>query len=179
QNLKARNLRLAVWPPRRRRYYRFEYWKRFLAPFCPYFLRSFLRESRLIRPSDFSFLRSSELNCSNARAIPSFTASACPATPPPETLAITVKVFTVSLEISGWRALERCDSVTKYWSKGRPLTLKSPVPGRRKTRAIADLRRPRSPIQVCARNVCSIPRYASRRDIRCNADKPSVRPSCR
>src|SRR5207244_10489270 len=96
--LKARNLGLAVWPPRRRRYYRFEYWKRFLAPFCPYFLRSFLRESRLIRPSDFSFLRSSELNCSNARAIPSFTASACPATPPPETLAITVKVLTVSLD---------------------------------------------------------------------------------
>ena len=35
------------------------------------------------------------------------------------------------LSLDGWRALERCDSVTKYCSKRRPLTLKSPPPGRR------------------------------------------------
>ena len=62
----------------------------------------------------FSFFRNSALNCSRARAMPSFTASACPATPPPETLASTVKLLAVSLEMRGWRALERCDSVTKY-----------------------------------------------------------------
>src|SRR5439155_950138 len=35
---------------------RFEYWKRLLAPFCPYFLRSFTRGSRVSSPS---FLRGS------------------------------------------------------------------------------------------------------------------------
>jgi len=34
--------------------YRFEYWNRFLAPFWPYFFRSFTLESRVSRPS---FLR--------------------------------------------------------------------------------------------------------------------------
>src|SRR5436189_5301834 len=86
-NLKARSLRLAVWPPRRRRYYRFEYWKRFVAPFCPYFLRSFLRDSRLMRPADFSFLRSTDSNCRNAPALASSTASAAPETRRPETSA--------------------------------------------------------------------------------------------
>jgi len=39
-------------------------------------------------------------------------------------------------------AAERCAGVTKYSSKARPFTLKSPLPGRKYTRAIAVLRRP-------------------------------------
>src|SRR5262249_21117883 len=123
-------------------HHRFENWKRLRAPFWPYFLRSFLRESRLRKPSDFSFLRNSMLNCNSARAIPSFTAPACPLTPPPETLATTLKFAAVSLEISGWRASLRCASVTKYLSNGRPFTENWPSPGRKNTRATLDLRRP-------------------------------------
>src|SRR5579884_1186438 len=122
--------------------HRFENWNRFLAPFWPYFLRSLPRESRLTSPSDFSFLRSSALNCIKARAIPSFTASACPLQPPPETLAITLNVAADSVETSGCFADTRWVSVTKYCSIGRPLTLNSPLPGRKKTRATAVLRRP-------------------------------------
>jgi hypothetical protein len=31
-------------------FYRLLYWKRLRAPFCPYFLRSFIRESRVRKP---------------------------------------------------------------------------------------------------------------------------------
>src|SRR6202034_2447627 len=72
--------------------YRLLNWKRLRAPFCPYFLRSLPRESRLTMPSAFSFFRNSELNCIRARAMPNFTASALPRTPPPSTLAITLNV---------------------------------------------------------------------------------------
>jgi len=95
------------------------------------FVHEFERESRLTMPSALSFLRNSMLNSIRARAIPSLTASACPFTPPPLTRARTLKVAAVSVESKGCFALERCDSVTKYCSKGRPLTLKSPLPGRR------------------------------------------------
>src|SRR6266571_6968484 len=107
------------------------YWNRFLAPFCPYFLRSFERESRLTNPSALSFLRSSASNSMSARAIPSFTASAWPFTPPPETLAMTLNPAAVSVDSNGCLAAERCAGVTKYCSNGRPLTLNSPLPGRR------------------------------------------------
>src|SRR5579885_50487 len=122
--------------------HRFENWNRFLAPFWPYFLRSLPRESRVTMPSLFSFLRNSALNCIRARASPSFIASAWPFTPPPETLATTLKVAAVSVESRGCRALARCASVTKYSLNGRPLTLYSPLPGRRYTRATEVLRRP-------------------------------------
>src|SRR5438876_8227036 len=88
-------------------HYRLLYWKRFLAPFCPYFLRSLPRESRVTMPSAFNFLRNSALNCINARAIPSFTASACPRTPPPSTLAITLNDAAESVEAKGAFAAER------------------------------------------------------------------------
>src|SRR6185369_11074239 len=122
--------------------YRLLNWKRLRAPFCPYFLRSLPRESRVTKPSAFSFLRNSALKSMSAREIPSFTASACPSTPPPETFARTLNVPAVSVEASGCLAATRCDGVTKYSSKARPLTLNSPLPGRRYTRAIAVLRRP-------------------------------------
>ena len=49
--------------------YRFEYWNRFLAPFCPYFLRSLTRESRVSKPSFFKGVRRGWLSTTNARAI--------------------------------------------------------------------------------------------------------------
>jgi hypothetical protein len=49
--------------------YRLEYWNRFLAPFCPYFLRSFTLESRVSRPSFFSGARSGWLKLTSARAM--------------------------------------------------------------------------------------------------------------
>ena len=42
----------------------------------------------------------------SARVIPRRTASACPATPPPHTLASTLKVAAVSVETSGHLALD-------------------------------------------------------------------------
>src|ERR1700733_9860603 len=125
-----------------RRTYRLLNWNLFLAPFCPYFLRSFARGSRVTMPSAFSFLRSSALNSMSARVIPRRTASACPATPPPLTRASTLKFAEVSVRASACLALMRCEGVTKYSSNPLPLTLNSPLPGRRKTRAIAAFRRP-------------------------------------
>src|SRR5438128_7812395 len=95
-------------------HYRLLYWKRFLAPFCPYFLRSLPRESRVTRPSAFNLPRNSALNCINARAIPSFTASAWPRTPPPSTLATMLNETAVSVDANGAFAAERCAGVTKY-----------------------------------------------------------------
>jgi hypothetical protein len=69
-------------------------------------------------------------------------ASACPFTPPPETLATTLNELAVSVDSKGCRALERWASVTKYSLNGRPLTLYSPLPGRKYTRATEVLRRP-------------------------------------
>src|SRR6266851_1323715 len=122
--------------------YRLLNWKRLRAPFCPYFLRSLARGSRVTSPSAFSFARNSALNTMSARVMPSRTASACPATPPPHTFASTLKLAAVSVETSGRFAAIRCEGVTKYSSNALPLTLNSPLPGRRKTRAIAVLRRP-------------------------------------
>src|SRR5262250_2602893 len=117
-------------------------WKRLRAPFCPYFLRSLPRASRERKPSTFSFLRSSTLNSSSARAMPILSAPAWPLTPPPDTLAWISKVEAVSLVTSGCFTSTRCASVRKYLSSSRPFTMNLPLPGRRKTRATLDLRRP-------------------------------------
>src|SRR5204862_2037952 len=53
-----------------RKLYRFENWKRLRAPFCPYFLRSLMRGSRVIKPACFSVGRRSALYSSNARVMP-------------------------------------------------------------------------------------------------------------
>src|SRR5213083_2153450 len=50
--------------------YRFENWKRLRAPFCPYFLRSLMRGSRVINPACFKAGRRSPLYSSKARVIP-------------------------------------------------------------------------------------------------------------
>src|ERR1700735_3403590 len=78
--------------------YRLLNWNLFLAPFCPYFLRSFARGSRVTMPSAFNFLRSSALNSMRARVMPRRTASAWPATPPPHTLASTLNVAEGSVQ---------------------------------------------------------------------------------
>ena len=78
-------------------------------------------------PSAFSLPRNSALNCINARAMPSFTASAWPRTPPPSTFAMMLNDAAVSVDASGAFAAERCAGVTKYSSNSRPFTLKSPL----------------------------------------------------
>jgi len=52
---------LAVGPvePARTRFYRFVYWGAFRARFSPYFLRSFIRASRVSSPAFFSAARKS------------------------------------------------------------------------------------------------------------------------
>src|ERR1700686_2027933 len=117
-------------------------WKRLRAPFCPYFLRSLARGSRVTMPSAFNCLRNSALNSISARVMPRRTASACPAPPPPHTLASTLNVAELSVETSGRFAAIRCYGVTKYSSTDFPLTLNRPRPGQKNHRAIAVLRRP-------------------------------------
>jgi hypothetical protein len=56
--------------------YRFVNWNLFLAPFCPYFLRSFIRESRVKNPLVRNDGRSSGLNREIARDNPMRTAPA-------------------------------------------------------------------------------------------------------
>ena len=64
-------------------------WKRLRAPFCPYFLRSFIRESRVKKPFLRSAGRSSGLNRESARYNPIRTAPDCPPGPPPRAVTIT------------------------------------------------------------------------------------------
>ena len=54
----------------------------------------------------------------------------------------TLNVPAVSVSTNGYFAMMRWASVTKCSSNGLPLTLNSPLPGRRNTRATLDLRRP-------------------------------------
>src|SRR6185437_5046697 len=68
--------------------------------------------------------------------------------PPPFASTITSKRSAISTTCSGNRAGIRPASVGKYSSNGRPFTVILPEPGRRKTRATLDLRRP-------------VPRYCS------------------
>src|SRR5208337_1828548 len=51
--------------------YRFENWNRLRAPFCPYFLRSLARGSRVRKPPWRKRDRSSALKITRARAMPS------------------------------------------------------------------------------------------------------------
>src|ERR1044072_4767911 len=61
--------------------YRFENWKRLRAPFCPYFLRSLIRGSRVINPACFRAGRRSALYSIRARVMPWRIAPAWPAGP--------------------------------------------------------------------------------------------------
>src|SRR5688572_11171572 len=81
--------------------YRLENWKRLRAPFCPYFLRSLMRESLVRNPASFSLCLSSVLYSSSAREMPCRTAPACPAMPPPLTLTRMLNLSLVSVMARG------------------------------------------------------------------------------
>src|ERR1051325_5449256 len=81
--------------------YLFENWNRFLAPFCPYFLRSLIRGSRVTRPACLRAGRRSALNSSSARVMPCLIAPAWPAGPPPVTLMTRSNLFVVSVSCKG------------------------------------------------------------------------------
>src|SRR5207247_7747962 len=115
--------------------YLFENWNRLRAPFCPYFLRSLARGSRVRNPPCRSFERSSGLKRSNARAIPSFAAPTWPWIPPPRALMRTSNLPRFSVVESGCATSKRMDSRGKYFSAGRSFTVILPGPGRRITRA--------------------------------------------
>ena len=80
---------------------RFEYWKRLRAPGWPYFLRSFMRGSRVRKPSALRVERRLASNCSKARAMPCRTAPAWPVGPPPVTVTGTSDKLDVKVNVTG------------------------------------------------------------------------------
>jgi hypothetical protein len=74
--------------------------------------------------------------------MPSRSAPAWPLTPPPVIVATTSKSLSRPVARSGDCATIRWTRVGKYSSSERSLSRNSPVPGTRRTRAIAALRRP-------------------------------------
>src|SRR5713226_3813424 len=123
-------------------HYRLLYWKRLRAPFCPYFLRSFMRESRVRKPFLRSPARSSGLKRESARESPMRSAPDWPPTPPPFTVAMTSTEFVVSVNFIGSTARLRQLTLRKYSSAVRPLMEIFPEPNVRNTRATDSLRRP-------------------------------------
>ena len=112
--------------------YRLLNWNRLRAPFCPYFLRSLPRESRVTMPSALSFLRNSDVElhqrAGDAQLHRVGLAVDSAARDTGENIERGCRSRSKAAAAS---RCERCASVTKYCSKGRPLTLKSPLPGRR------------------------------------------------
>jgi hypothetical protein len=82
------------------------------------------------------------LYLTSARAMPRRSAPACPAIPPPASVASTSNLSAVSVIASGCLICVRSASVGKASSMGLRLMTMAPVPGRRKTRAVDVLRRP-------------------------------------
>src|ERR1041385_2962146 len=82
---------------------RFENWNLLRAFFCPYFLRSTMRGSRVNRLSSLSLARRSEFTSTRAREMPSFTAPAWPVRPPPRTFTTTSYLPAVSVTAKGRR----------------------------------------------------------------------------
>src|SRR6266511_1588329 len=78
--------------------------------------------------------------------MPSRSAPACPETPPPSIRAITSRSLSRSTSRSGAATTILWARVVKYSSSVRPLSWSAPVPGTRRTRAMASLRRP---VAVC------------------------------
>ncbi len=113
------------------------------APFCPYFLRSLPRESRVTMPSAFSFLAQLDIELHQGAGNAQLYRIGLAVHAAAETLAITLNVAAVSVESQRRlrRGALRLES-QNILRTARPLTLNSPLPGRRYTRAIADLRRP-------------------------------------
>jgi hypothetical protein len=91
----------------RARLKRFENWKRARAAAWPYFLRSFLRGSRVTYPTALSFGRSSRSIFMSARVMPWRTAPACDEIPPPRTVAWTSYWSRRPTSSRGWRMTMR------------------------------------------------------------------------
>src|SRR5262245_4622638 len=90
QNAEELEARVPAGPDDRhlhREAYRLENWKRARAPLWPYFLRSFLRASRVRKPRFLSAGRFAESSISSARVMPWRSASAWPEIPPPCSVA--------------------------------------------------------------------------------------------
>src|ERR1700691_3649002 len=122
--------------------YRLLNWKRRRAPFCPYFLRSFMRESRVRKPFLRNAGRSSGLILESARESPMRTAPDCPPTPPPFTMHFTSSWSSICVNLSGSTAAVCHAMLRKYSSTGRPFTVKRAGPILMYTRAIDSRRRP-------------------------------------
>src|SRR5262245_23027126 len=101
-----------------------------------------MRGSRVSSPDLRSILRSSSSYRRSARAIPRRSAPAWPVTPPPCTFATMSNVVGVCATSRGCRTCRTRDSRCRYSRIGRPFTSCCPVPGTRRTRATASLRRP-------------------------------------
>src|SRR5207237_1440877 len=112
-------------------HYRLLNWKRLRAPFCPYFLRSLIRASRVRKPSFLSRGRSSRLYSTSARAMPRRSAPAWPAMPPPAIVASTSNLSDVSVTSSGCLIWVRSASVGEACSIGLWLVVRVPEPGLR------------------------------------------------
>src|SRR5687768_6472224 len=122
--------------------YRFEYWKRFLAPFCPYFFRSFTRESRVRKPSFFKASRKVGFKSMRALAIACRKAPACPVVPPPLTVASTLHLPIMPVTSTGDKISVRSVGRGKYSSNGLVFTVMSPAPAETHALAIAYFRLP-------------------------------------
>src|SRR5207249_10212372 len=119
---------------------RLEYWKRFRAPFCPYFLRSLTRESRRRRASLLSGSLRDGFIVTRALAIACLSAPACPVEPPPQTVARTSYFPAAPVTSSGnWIRL-LSEGLGKQCSKERSFTTISPDPGETHVLAIAHFR---------------------------------------
>jgi hypothetical protein len=81
---------------------RFEYCGRLRALCRPYFLRSTLRESRVMKPAFLRAGRRSGFASRSARVMPCRTATACAADPPPNTLTSVRYWPTVWVTSNGW-----------------------------------------------------------------------------
>src|SRR5579859_1370854 len=114
----------------------------FLAFLSPYFLRSFSRESRVRRPASRRTCLFASSAFSRARAVAWIMAPAWPLTPPPMTLANTLKLVRRLVRRRGRVMAVWCEGRGKRTSSGMPLTMMLPLPGCSSTRAVLRLRRP-------------------------------------
>ena len=121
---------------------RFEYCGRFLAFLSPTFFRSTSRESRVTKPAFLRDSRSVSSYFIRARVIPCRSAPACPLFPPPTTFTRMSNLFSNAVTSSGCLTTIRAVSRPKYLSRGLLLTVISPVPDVRMTRAVDDFRLP-------------------------------------
>ena len=112
-----------------------EYWNLARAPFCPYFFRSFILGSRVRNPAWRNRGCSSSSVLTSARAIPSWSAPACPEMPPPDTRALMLNFSRASTHSKGFFMNVMSVSLRKYSSRVPPLTTTSPVPELNRTRA--------------------------------------------